>query len=95
VPLNANPAVLILIRVIMLVGQQEWNPLCKKTEWLSAGVLVCLEQGADLHMSQLMLLPLTSVKSRLVLPFWYWLTWVVPEKGLLNGCVCVCVYYSI
>jgi len=32
-----------------------------------------------------------SVKSRLVLPFWYWLTWVVPEKGPLNGCVCVCV----
>ena len=29
-------------------------------------------------------------KSRLVLPFWYWLTWVVPEKGPLNGCVCVC-----
>ena len=25
------------------------------------------------------------MKSRLVLPFWYLLTWVVPEKGLLNG----------
>jgi len=36
-------------------------------------------------------LSVTSVKSRLVLPFWYWLTWVVPEKGSLNGCVCVCV----
>ena len=36
-------------------------------------------------------LSLASVKSRLVLPFWYWLTPVVPEKGLLNGCVCVCV----
>jgi len=21
--------------------------------------------------------------------FWYWLTRVVPEKGPLNGCVCV------
>jgi len=31
------------------------------------------------------------VKSRLVLPFWYWLTRVVPEKGPLNGCVRVCV----
>ena len=30
---------------------------------------------------------LASVKSRLVPPFWYWLTWVVPEKGPLNGCV--------
>ena len=35
-------------------------------------------------------LSLASVKSRLVLPFWYRLTWVVPHKGPLNGCVCVC-----
>ena len=34
-------------------------------------------------------LSLASVKSRLVLPFWYQLTWVVPDKGLLNGCLCV------
>jgi len=34
-------------------------------------------------------LSLASVKPRLVLPFWYQLTWVVPGKGLLNGCVCV------
>jgi len=27
------------------------------------------------------------VKSRLVLPFWYWLTRIVLEKGPLNGCV--------
>ena len=33
-------------------------------------------------------LSLASVKSRLVLPFWYPLTRVVPEKGPLNGCVC-------
>ena len=32
-------------------------------------------------------LSLASVKSRLVLPFWYWLTWVVPDIGPLNGCV--------
>ena len=35
-------------------------------------------------------LSLASVKSRLVLPFWYRLTRVVPEKGPLNVCVCVC-----
>jgi len=29
-----------------------------------------------------------SVKSRLVLPFWYRLTDIVSEKGPLNGCVC-------
>ena len=56
-------------------------------------MVICLERGADLHMAQLMPLPLTvscSSKSRLVLPFWCRLTWVFPEKGPLNGCVCVC-----
>jgi len=36
-------------------------------------------------------LSLASVKSRLVLPFWYRITRVVPDKGPLNVCVCVCV----
>jgi len=57
-------------------------------------MVICLERDADLHMAQLMPLPLTvscCSKFRLVLPFWYRLTWVVPDKGLLNGCVCVCV----
>ena len=36
-------------------------------------------------------LSLASVKSRLVLPFWYQLTRVVPDKWPLNVCVCVCV----
>jgi len=31
----------------------------KKTEWWGAGVVICLEQGADLHMAKLMPLPLT------------------------------------
>jgi len=46
-------------------------------------MVVCLGWGADLHMAQLMPLPLTiscSSKSRLVLPSWYWLTRVVPDK---------------
>ena len=56
-------------------------------------MVICLERGADLHMAQLMplLMSLASVKSRLVLPFWYRLTRVVPDKGPLNVCVCVCV----
>ena len=56
-------------------------------------MVICLERDADLHMAQLMPLPLTVScfsKSRLVLPFWYRLTRVVPEKGPLNGCLCVC-----
>ena len=39
-------------------------------------------------------LPLTVSffsKIQIVLPFWYWLIWVVSERGPLNGCVCVCV----
>ena len=37
-------------------------------------------------------LSLASGKSRLVLPFWYRLTRVVPDKGPLKGCVCVLTY---
>jgi len=56
-----------------------------KTEWWGASVVICLERGADLHMAQLMPpLSLVSLKSRLVLPFWYRLTWVVPINGPLN-----------
>jgi len=33
----------------LLVGQQEGHPAWKKTEWWGAGVVICLEQGADLH----------------------------------------------
>ena len=76
----------------LLVGRQKgiW-PV--KNEWWGAGMVICLERGADLHTAQLMPLPLTvsclkSIKSRLVLPFWYRLTWVVLDKRPLNGCVC-------
>jgi len=50
----------------LLVGRQEGHLACKKTEWWGAGVVICLERGADLHMAQLMPLPFASVKSRLV-----------------------------
>jgi len=76
----------------LLVGRQEGHPACKKLEWWGTGMVICLERDVDLHMAQLMSLPLTVScfsKSRLFLPFWYWLTWVVPEKGPLNGCMCV------
>jgi len=66
-----------------------------KTEWWGAGVVVCLKQGADLHMAQLMPLPLTVScfsKIQIGLPFWYRLTWIVLEKGPLNGCVVSVIY---
>jgi len=78
----------------LLVGRQEGHPACKK---LSGGVLAWLSvwskvqtciwpSGCHCHS-----LSLASVKSRLVLPFCYRLTRVVPDKGPLNVRVCVCV----
>jgi len=42
-----------------LVGRQEGHLACKKIEQWGAGMVICLERGADLHMAQLMPLPLT------------------------------------
>jgi len=78
----------------LLVGRQEGHPACKKTEWWDADVLICLERGADLHMAQLMPLPLTvSCFSKIQIGFTFLvrLTRVVPDKGPLNRCVCVFV----
>jgi len=80
-----------------LGGRKGIRPV-KKTEWWGAGwlslwskVQTCIwPSWCHCHS-----LSLASVKSRLVLPFWYWLTRVVPEKGPLNGCVCVCVMVCI
>jgi len=58
-------------------------------------MVICLERDADLHMAQLMpLLLAVSCFSKIQIGFWYWLTRVVPEKGPLNGCVCVCCHKS-
>jgi len=43
----------------LLVGRQEGHLACKKQEWWCTGVVIYLERGADLHMAQLMPLPLT------------------------------------
>ena len=56
-------------------------------------MVVCLEPGADLHMAQLMPLPLTvSCFSKIQTGFTFLVPAhpVVPEKRSLNGCVCVC-----
>jgi len=60
-----------------LVEQQEGHPACKKIEWWDAGMVICLWRGADLHMAQLIPLPLIiscCSKSRLVLPSWFYLS---------------------
>ena len=57
-------------------------------------MVVCLERGADLHMAQLMPLPLTvSCFSKIQIGFYLSGTGsprVVPDKGPLNVRVCVC-----
>ena len=68
----------------LLVGRQEGHPACKK---LSGGVLAWLSVWSEVQTCKwpswchCHSLSLASVKSRLVLPFWYRLTWVVPENG--------------
>jgi len=47
------------VLLTLLVGRQEGHPACKKTERWGAGLVICLERGADLHMARLMSLPLT------------------------------------
>jgi len=55
----------------LLVGRQEEHPACKKLS--GAGVAICLEQGADLHMAQLMPLPLTvSCFSKIQIGSTFW-----------------------
>jgi len=82
---------------MLLVGQQEGHPTCKKQiggcwHGYLSGARSRLAYGpADATATHY---TLATVKSRLVLPFWYWLTQVVLEKGPLNGCVCVCVIDS-
>jgi len=71
----------------LLVGWQEGHPACKKTDWWGAVVVICLERDADLHMAQLMPLPLTfSCFSKIYIGF----TFVVlahlggPGKGAVK-----------
>ena len=68
---------------------------------LSGGVLAWLSVWSDVqtciwpswcHCHPLSLAP---VKSRLVLPFWYRLTWVVPDKEPLSGCMYVCMFIAV
>jgi len=54
-------------------------------------MVICAEQGADLHMAQLMPLPLNvSCFSKIQIGFTLLVLAhrVVPDKGLLNVCVC-------
>ena len=81
--------------LMLLVEWQEGRPACKKTEWWGAGMVICLERSADLHMVQLMPLPLTvTCFSKIQIGF----TFVVPahldsprQRVVKRLCVCVCL----
>jgi len=83
----------------LLVGWQEGHPACKKTEQWGAGVVFCLERGADLHMAQLMPLPLAvSCFSKIQIG----ITFLVPAhpgslglRAVKRACVCVCVCFCV
>ena len=78
---------------MLLVGRQEGHPACKIRVvgcwhgYLSGSRCRLAYGPADATATHC----LASVKSRLVLPFWYRLTRIVPEEGPLNVCVCVIV----
>ena len=76
-----------------LGGRKGIRPV-KNFEWWGAGVIICLERDADMHMAQMMPLPLTvSCFSKIQIGFTFLvpahLGSLVPEKGPLNG---VCIY---
>jgi len=76
-----------------LGGRKGTRPV--KTELWGAGVVICLERGADLHTAQLMPLPLTvSCCSKIQTGF----TFLVPahpgspgKRAVKRVCVCVCI----
>ena len=73
----------------LLVGRQEGHPACK-----NSGGVVWLEQGADLHMAQLMPLPLTvSCFSKIQIGFVFLVLTHLGSPGKMavkRVCVCVC-----
>jgi len=69
-----NSEILAFSALMLLVGWHEGHLTCKK---LNSGILAWFYVWSDLHMAQLMPLPLTiscSSKSRLVLPSWFYLS---------------------
>jgi len=79
---------------MLLVGQQEEDPACKKLSGgVGAGMVICLERDADLHIAQVMPLPLTvSCFSKIQIGF----TFLVPahlgspgKRAVKRACVCV------
>jgi len=86
-----------VLRRCWLGGRKGIRPL-KNLEWWGTGVVICLERGADLHVAQLMPLPLTvSCFSKIQIG----LTFLVPahlgspgKRAVKWVCVCVCAFLT-
>ena len=80
--------------LMLLVGWLEGHPACKKTEWWGAGVVICLNRSANLHMAQLMPLPLTvSCFSQIQIGFTFLVSTHPGSPGkrsVKRVCVCMC-----
>ena len=85
-----------LSALTLLVGRQERHPACKKLEGWGAGVVICLERGADLpRWCHCQSPSLASVKSRIGFTF------LVPahpgspwQRAVKRVCVCVPICWS-
>ena len=86
-----------LIRLLLTIMQSDAVGGWQEGQWWGAGVVVCLERGADLHMAQLMPLPLTvSCFSEVQFGF----TFLAPAHPCSPGQravkhVCVCTFLVI
>ena len=61
-PLPINSIAWLIYSTQFFTGRMPFlppNQQRQSTEWWGTGVVICLERGADLHMAQLMSLPLT------------------------------------
>ena len=90
---NFATAINAISALTLLVWRQEGHLACKKLELWGTGMVICLERDADLHMAQLMSLPLTvSCSSKIQIGF----TFLVPahpgspgKRAVKRVCMCV------
>jgi len=85
--INFTQCVCVCVSALtFLARQHKGHPACKTELW-GTGVVICPQQGATgpADVTATPTFP-ASLKSRMVLPFWYRLTQVVLEKRSLNWC---------
>ena len=82
------------LMLLMMIGWQDGHLACK----MSGGLLALLPVWDEVQVCRwpswchCHSLSLAQVKSRLILPLWYRLSLVFPDKGLLNRCCGCCCF---